>query len=154
MENPCTNPVGVHLQGPLHGACLECAKNLAPVAPKDSRACRTPGCHNTFALKHSRCCRKCVLDPNRKDDLVLDMRDKEAVLAMERSDLYRKRKGGSEGSDSKPSLPQPQTIPVDGDPFYLYLPRKHVDLPSYDSQPHYRAWNHCRLCFETVPMVT
>ena len=140
IDAPCTKPVAVHLQGPLHGACLECAKVISAIAVKDSLACRTPLCHNTFVLKHSRYCRECVLDPARNSELVLDIRDKTEVLAIE-------------SSATQQSLPKLQTIPLDGDPFFLYLPRKHMELPSYESQPHYRAWNHCRLCFETVPIL-
>ena len=137
---PCSNPAAKHYQGPLHGACHDCAKLIDASASKSSDACRYPMCHNVFDLPNSKYCSKCILDPAKKQNIVLDVRDTDAILSIERNAVSA-------------ALPKQQMLPREGDPFYLYLPRKHVNLPSYDPQPNYLPWNHCRLCFETIPIV-
>ena len=136
--SPCTKPHALNLSGPAHGACLECAKEINAVAVKGPTTCLAPDCHEDFVLPHSKYCKQCIL---KKEPSILriDERDTEAVLAIEREAVAG-------------TVPQTQELPSDGDPFHLYLPRKHVDLPSYDSKPTYMPWNHCRICLETVPL--
>ena len=90
---------------------------------KGPTACLAPGCYADFVLPHSKYCQNCILTAPVAS-LKIDVRDTEAVLAIERKAMTG-------------TVPTTQKLPLDGDPFHLYLPRKHVDLPSYDSKPTY-----------------
>jgi hypothetical protein len=138
LDQPCANAAAVHLKGPLHGACHDCAKIIAGTVHKPGNACQAPLCYNVAVLAHSRYCRTCVLEAD-PETLIIDVRDKDTVVSMEQ-DALRK------------TQPRQQQLQLHGDPFYLYLPRKHTTLPVYNDMPSYLPWNHCRLCFATVSL--
>ena len=43
-----------------------------------------------------------------------------------------------------------QKVSLTGDPFHLYLPRRHTDLPAYSAKADYLPWNHCPVCHDEV----
>jgi len=72
-----------------------------------------------------------------KEDLVIDVKEKHLVVEME----------AKAASKETPAL---QKVPLTGDPFHLYLPRQHADLPAYCSKAEFLPWNHCPLCHKEV----
>ena len=80
-------------------------------------------CSRVADLKFSGHCAQCVLD-EPSDDMTIDVRDREAVLSIERA-------------AAKAKNVEQQRLPLQGDPFCLYLPRQHVQLPLCDSQPNF-----------------
>jgi len=69
----------------------------------------------------------------------IDLREKQIVLDMETSQALQ-------------SQPSQQKVPLEGDPFCLYLPRKHANIASYADKADFLPWHHCPLCHEILEM--
>ena len=114
-DDPCSNDRNVFLQNEYFGMCSSCGdtqKSLLVNTSEDQSLCRFPGCMRPYDLPLSRYCRKCI----SKDDLVIDVEEKHLVLEIETA------------AARKTTL---QKVSAAGDPFHLYLPRRHTDLSAY-----------------------
>ena len=108
---------------------FECAGILKESLPTEPNLCRTAGCVHAICLSHSRYCRHCVVDSRFSQDMQLDVREKESVLDLE-AEVAQK------------AVPALQKVPSEGDPFHLYLPCRHAELPVYSAEAHFLSWNH------------
>ena len=140
-DQPCSNEAAYWLTHEYHGLCTSCFQDHK--ASRASEADDPSLCRSCslcpWELPQSKYCRECVLKGSSSLNLVIDAREKDLVLEME-----------TEAASKK--MPKLQKVCETGDPFSLYLPRKHSSLPAYSAEAHYLPWNHCPLCHLEVPV--